>query len=86
YLAVEESEQKEGYRLTIEKDGVRIVGGSARGLLYGVQTLRQILRQKGANLPFMEIEDCPQMANRGFYHDVTRGRVPKLFWLKKLAD
>lgn len=85
-LAVEESDQKEGYRLTIEKDGVRIVGGSARGLLYGVQTLRQILRQKGANLPFMEIEDCPQMANRGFYHDVTRGRVPKLSWLKKLAD
>lgn len=26
------------------------------------------------------------MENRGFYHDVTRGRVPKLAELKKLAD
>ena len=27
-----------------------------------------------------------QIPNRGFYHDVTRGRVPKLSFLKKMAD
>lgn len=85
-LGVDEAQQKEGYHLWIDEKGVRILGGSSKGLLYGIQTLRQILRQKGAYLPFTEIEDYPQMENRGFYHDVTRGRVPKMSWLKRLAD
>ena len=85
-LGIEEAQKKEEYRLLIDEKGVRILGGSSRGLLYGIQTLRQILRQKGAYLPFIEIEDYPQMENRGFYHDVTRGRVPKMSWLKRLAD
>lgn len=34
----------------------------------------------------MEILDYPSMSVRGFYHDVTRGRIPTLDYLKKLAD
>ncbi len=77
---------EQAYRLEIEEEGVRIMGGSAQGTLYGIQTLRQILRQSGAVLPCLEIEDHPDYAVRGFYHDVTRGRVPTLDWLKQLAD
>ena len=34
----------------------------------------------------MYIHDYPEFPVRGYYHDVTRGRVPKLSWLKRLAD
>lgn len=42
--------------------------------------------QCGAVLPAVTIEDEPDIPNRGFYHDITRGRVPKLSFLKKMAD
>lgn len=74
------------YRLSVEENKIVIEGGSDDGILYGVQTLRQILRQRGAAIPCLVIEDYPDIKERGFYHDVTRGRVPKLSWLKTLAD
>src|SRR5699024_8016957 len=45
-----------------------------------------IIRQEGAVLPCLEIEDAPEIPNRGYYHDVTRGRIPTLSYLKHLAD
>lgn len=76
----------EGYRLDISANGIRITGNGVRGLLWGIQTLRQIIRQEGAVLPCMKIEDAPEIPNRGYYHDVTRGRIPTLSYLKHLAD
>ncbi len=77
---------KESYTLTIGKEGIEIVGGDEAGLFYGVQTLRQIIRQKAVELPALYIEDEPYFKNRGFYHDVTRGKVPTLDTLKELVD
>lgn len=85
-LAADGTLGEEEYRLTADKSGVRIVGGADAGLLYGVQTLRQMVRQTGACVPCVEIHDFPDIKNRGFYHDVTRGRVPTLAYLKELAD
>lgn len=76
----------EGYRLEITPDSVAIAGNDPAGLFYGVQTLRQIVRQSGAMLPALSIQDAPVFASRGFYHDITRGRTPTLAWLKHLAD
>lgn len=77
---------KQQYRLLVEEERICIIGGSAQGILYGIQTLRQILREKGACIPCLDISDFPDIETRGFYHDVTRGRVPKLSWLMTLAD
>lgn len=77
---------EEEYRVDVGGNGIRIESGTRRGLLYGVQTLRQILRQSGACVPCMSIHDFPEIRNRGFYHDVTRGRIPTLSYLKELAD
>lgn len=76
----------ETYRLEITENGIEITGGDTAGLFYGVQTLRQLIRQHGAVLPALVIEDAPVFPHRGFYHDVTRGRTPTLAWLKHLAD
>lgn len=86
FLTTNEGKKHEEYELKIQTDGVWIVGGSRTGLLYGIQTLRQIVRQHGALLPCMTIKDEPDILNRGFYHDVTRGRIPTLEYLKWLAD
>ena len=80
-------ELREGqYRLGIGAEGAVLRGGSLRSLGYAVQTLRQLVRQYAGLLPFLRIEDEPDFEVRGFFHDVTRGRVQTLPNLKRMAD
>ncbi|MDR2044635.1 MAG: beta-N-acetylhexosaminidase [Clostridium sp.] len=74
------------YRLDIAPEGIRVAGSTEEALCNGVQTLRQIYSQSGAVLDAARIEDYPDLPSRGFYHDVSRGRVPRLERLKELAD
>lgn len=76
---------KEDYDLNVTESEIKIMASSAAGAFYGVQTLKQLLMQ-GKIIPCMEVHDCPEFAYRGFYHDVTRGRIPTLDTLKKLVD
>lgn len=76
----------EAYRLSIGEDGVSVIGETEAGLFCGIQTLRQVVRQGGASLPFMEICDYPDIADRGYYLDVTRCRIPTLAYLKETVD
>lgn len=76
----------EAYELAISPASVVISAGDDLGILHGAQTLRQIIRQSGALLPALSIEDAPVYPVRGFYHDVSRGRTPTLEALKRLAD
>ncbi|WP_033518957.1 glycoside hydrolase family 20 zincin-like fold domain-containing protein, partial [Bifidobacterium scardovii] len=75
-LALDEAAAPRSYTLDVRDGGIAITGGDLEGLRYGVQTLRQMLRQCGGVLPIVRIEDAPQYAVRGYYLDVTRGRVP----------
>ncbi|NIA21023.1 MAG: family 20 glycosylhydrolase [Anaerolineaceae bacterium] len=68
----------EAYELAVGSRGVQIVARQPRGLYYGVQTLRQLVRQFGRKLPAVGIRDWPEFAMRGVYHDISRGRVPTL--------
>ncbi|MBT1181593.1 family 20 glycosylhydrolase [Bifidobacterium sp. CP2] len=74
------------YTLDVTPDGVTVAGADFEGVRNGVQTLRQLIRQCGAALPCLRIEDEPAFETRGYYLDVTRGRVPTLDWLKTWAD
>lgn len=80
----------ESYRLRVTADRVLISGGGAPGLYYGAQTLAQIIAQaaRGA-IPALRIDDRPDYAVRGVYHDVSRGKVPTretlLELIRKLA-
>ncbi len=78
-------EQPDNYQLLIEENEIKI-SGSEHSMIYAMQTLIQILRQTGSFIPGMVIHDYAQMKYRGFYHDVTRGRIPKLSYLKWLVD
>ncbi|MDE7325631.1 MAG: beta-N-acetylhexosaminidase [Lachnospiraceae bacterium] len=74
------------YYLNVEEDGILIRGGELSSLGQGVQTLRQLFRQYAGLLPAVQIEDEPDFKTRGFFHDVTRGRVQTLPNLKKMVD
>ena len=81
-----DSKALQSYRLNVGDTAIKIEGGGTSGLYYGIQTLRQLVRSFASDIPCMEIEDYPALEARGFYHDTTRGRVPRLETLKELAD
>ena len=74
------------YKLSVDENFVEITGDDSIGLFYGIQTLRQLVRNSTSAIPCVEIEDAPDFEYRGFYHDITRGRVPTLATLKEVAD
>ena len=85
-LFVDESCFESRYYLDVNEDGITICGGGTASLGQGVQTLRQLFRQYAGLLPAVKIEDEPDFKTRGFFHDVTRGRVQTLSNLKKMVD
>ncbi len=76
----------QGYRLDIAPDGITITGTDAAGVFYGVCTLRQIVRQHGADLPALAITDWPDYPARGVMLDISRDRVPTLATVMDLVD
>jgi len=74
----------EGYILDIGEKAISVTAEGPAGAFYAVQTLRQIFRQE--TVPCLHIEDRPDFAYRGFYHDVTRGKIPTVETIKHLID
>jgi hexosaminidase len=68
----------EAYTLTVDaRSGIQIVGNSAAGVAYGLQSLRDLLPLPGAasgsiDLPELSITDAPRFEYRGFQLDVGR--------------
>ena len=66
----------EGYRLTVNAEGVNIVGASPAGVFYGIQTLRKaiptVTTEEPVVLPAVEINDYPRFGYRGAHLDVSR--------------
>ncbi|WP_456407964.1 beta-N-acetylhexosaminidase [Caldithrix abyssi] len=92
----EQVKGKDGsYRLTVDPDKIEITAPNARGLFYGLQTVRQLLPYaiesrdlvEGVewSLPCVEIEDGPRFVYRGMHLDVGRHFFPVSF-IKKYID
>jgi hypothetical protein len=86
FLTLAGNDVDQSYKMMIEKNGITITGAGLPGLFYGIQTLRQMITEYGTELPCCSIIDTPDFPVRGFYHDTTRGKVPKLETLFELAD
>ncbi|WAX79767.1 beta-N-acetylhexosaminidase [Streptomyces sp. KMM 9044] len=85
----------EEYRLVSDGNGVLIEGGSAAGVFWGAQTLRQLLgpdayrraplgRDRAWAVPHVTIEDAPRFRWRGLMLDVARHFMPKEGVLRSL--
>ncbi len=66
---------------------MRIASGGAAGAFYARQTLAQLRRQSPEGmLPEGAVEDAPAFAERGYWLDVSRGRVPRPDRLMRKVD
>lgn len=75
---------EDAYELIISEMGVYITAQNPEGGFNAIQTLRQIWEHD--SIPCMHIKDKPDFKYRGFYHDVTRGKVPTVDTIKRLID
>jgi hexosaminidase len=89
---VEGQTSPEAYRLTVRAgSGIAIVGNSAAGVAYGLQTLRDLLPLPDAKEPALDevtIVDAPRFGYRGFQLDVARnfhGKQTVFKWLDLMA-
>ncbi|NJM94905.1 MAG: beta-N-acetylhexosaminidase, partial [Cytophagales bacterium] len=65
-LSLQPELEPEAYTLTVEKGQLRLAGGSATGVFYGIQSLIQVLEQSPGNRwPVLTISDGPRFAWRG---------------------
>jgi len=77
-------ESREGYELYVDEEHILIRAGDNAGVFYAIQTLRQVFKEE--HIPCLYIKDWPDFSYRGFYHDVTRGKIPTVKTIKKLID
>ena len=66
----------EGYTLTVDKKGIRIVGGSPAGVYYGLMTLDQLLAAQSTQLAPVFIADAPRTRVRELMVDPCRTFIP----------
>jgi len=74
------------FEVGISSDRIELRARDAAGFLYARQTLEELRTRHGDRLPALELSDWPDFPIRGFYHDVTRGKVPTLDTLLALAE
>jgi hexosaminidase len=78
--------EPEGYVLSVDPDGIVIIGESAVGRYYGVMTLLQMVgfEKKGMVIPGVSVRDWPLQKTRGITDDVSRGQISTTENFKKI--
>ncbi len=85
-LVIDEAVEDNHYTLVVNNESLTVSAASETLLLNGVQTAIQLVQRDGFNQIGVEIEDWADLRDRGYYFDVSRGRVPTLETLKKQVD
>ncbi|WP_242131395.1 beta-N-acetylhexosaminidase [Aestuariivivens marinum] len=85
-------ESEEGYSLSVSYNQIIVSGKTAKGVFYGIQTLRQLIpvttesaKSDELTIPAVIIKDRPRYQYRGMHLDVARHFFPVDF-IKKYID
>ncbi|RJP34141.1 MAG: hypothetical protein C4527_02525 [Candidatus Omnitrophota bacterium] len=83
--AFQDTITEQGYLLSVDPHRVIIQSPGEEGLVYGVQTLCQLIRANriGDAISGLRIEDWPSIQWRAFQDDLTRGPSTRLDFLKR---
>lgn len=76
----------ESYQIHVSGSKINLKSASETGIIYGLETLVQLLEQKDGNwvIPEVKIEDRPRFPWRGLMIDVSRHWIPKDVILRNL--
>ncbi len=74
------------YSIVINESGITITASCDCGIFRAMSSLRQLLKENGASLPYCEIEDEPDFVRRSYMLDISRCRMPKVAKLTRLID
>ncbi|MDO4783082.1 MAG: beta-N-acetylhexosaminidase [Capnocytophaga felis] len=93
FLHIDEKiNEEEGYKIDGNSNLIIVSGKNAQGVFYGLQTLRQMIKEVSAEngekhfvILSGKIEDAPRFAYRGMHLDVGRHMFPMEF-IKKYID
>ena len=90
HLGISENEDQ-AYRLTINRNFVRMEATTNTGLFYATQSLKQLYRYAflqskcgEITLPCMTITDWPNFKIRAWQDDISRGPIVSMDYLKRL--
>lgn len=73
------------YKIIADENLITVTYKSESGLFHALVTLWQIFKNE-KELKCFEIEDFPDIENRGFMLDISRGKIPKTETLKHLIN
>jgi len=76
----------QSYRLSVTPNRILLEATTGEGIFYGTQTIRQLIRGNRIGLrgiPTCSITDFPTLQYRGWQHDISRGPIPSMGYLKK---
>ncbi|WP_299551570.1 beta-N-acetylhexosaminidase [Seonamhaeicola sp.] len=79
---------REGYKLVVSSQGVKIYAGAPAGVFYGIQSMLQMMRKErdgSFSIPHVEIEDTPRFEWRAFMLDEAR-RFKGVVVVKQMLD
>jgi len=85
-LTLKSDSTSESYRIDLSGKYIHLIGDGLAGLFYAIQTFVQLIQEFGRQIPRLIIHDEPAFEHRGYYLDVTRGKVPTLATLKRFID
>ena len=91
HLGVNENENQ-AYRLTVNRNFIRMEATTSTGLFYATQSLKQLYRYAFLNdkdniaLPCMTITDWPNFKIRAWQDDISRGPIVSMDYLKRLFN
>ena len=80
----------QAYKLTVNRNSIRMEATTATGLFYATQSLKQLyrysfLKNKGEIIiPCMTITDWPNFKIRAWQDDISRGPIVSMDYLKRL--
>ncbi len=89
HLGVSENEDQ-AYRLTVNRNFIRLEATTSTGLFYATQSLKQLYRYaslKNKNeipIPCMTVTDWPNFKIRAWQDDISRGPIVSMDYLKRL--
>jgi hypothetical protein len=79
-----EAARANGYKISVNQDGVLLHASDENGALYACATMMQLI-EDGPDIPGMEIEDYPLLPYRAIHLD-CKGWAPRVAWLRSAVE